>query len=232
VATDDLQVLVTGNATAPATFTVPGNGQIRPKAVFASYDGTGAGGDFVPALKVTSDGGELVCVCPCATTVTAGASADVSWFQGLAATGGGSGVVTLGNKTGTYGSAVGANIASGANADLDWTHSGGDAVLDVSTPTQPSIIVAGLYWVGISIQGSGFGASKSLAGTFTTSYGIGLEGIATANKTSTNDVLLSVFIGGAQYMPANTIITANATNMDSSTRNIYITQAAVSLLAY
>jgi hypothetical protein len=85
VATDDLQVLVTGNATAPATFTVPGNGQIRPKAVFASFDGTGAGGDFQPALKVTSDGGELVGIYPCSTTVTAGASADVSWFRGLGA---------------------------------------------------------------------------------------------------------------------------------------------------
>lgn len=84
MATDDVQVLVTGQADAPATFTIPGNGQLQPKAIFASYDGTSAGGDFLPAIKIISDGGETVGVYPTATTVVAGASADVSWFPRLA----------------------------------------------------------------------------------------------------------------------------------------------------
>lgn len=80
MATDDQQRLVTGVASAPATFTVPGNGQIRPKAVFAHFDGTGAAGSFQPALKVTSDAGKLVGIYPTSNTLAAGASADVSWF--------------------------------------------------------------------------------------------------------------------------------------------------------
>lgn len=83
MATDDQQVLVTGAASAPASFRIPGNGQIQPKAVFASYDGTGAAGDFVPALKIISDGGETVGIYPTESPVVAGASADVSWFPGV-----------------------------------------------------------------------------------------------------------------------------------------------------
>ncbi len=85
MATDDQQILVTGGAATPAHFTIPGNGQIRPKAVFASFDGTSAGVAFLPALKIISDGGETVGIYPTDTTVAAGASADVSWFPRLAA---------------------------------------------------------------------------------------------------------------------------------------------------
>lgn len=83
--TDDQQVLVTGTASTPATFTIPGNGQIRPKAIFASYDGTGAAGAFAPALKIVSDGGETVGIYKLDSTIAAGASADVSWFPWLSA---------------------------------------------------------------------------------------------------------------------------------------------------
>lgn len=80
MATDDRQVLVTGQENAPAAFTVPGNGQIRPKAVFATFDGSGAAGDFKPALIIRSDAGELVGICAADDVVVAGESADVSWF--------------------------------------------------------------------------------------------------------------------------------------------------------
>jgi hypothetical protein len=83
VATDDRQVLVTGREDTPAHFRVPGNGQLRPKAVTAHYDGTNAGGDFLAALKITSDAGELVGVYPISTAIAAGGSARVSWFPGV-----------------------------------------------------------------------------------------------------------------------------------------------------
>ncbi len=86
MATDDQQVLVVGQAAAPTHTTIPGNGQIQPKAIFASFDGTGAGGSFLPAIKITSDGGKLVGIYP-APTVVAGGSANVSWFPGGRLTG-------------------------------------------------------------------------------------------------------------------------------------------------
>ncbi len=86
MATDDQQVLVVGQAAAPTHTVIPGNGQIRPKCIYAHYDGTAAAGAFVPALKITSDGGEFVGWCPASTTVVAGASAEVTWFQGVGLT--------------------------------------------------------------------------------------------------------------------------------------------------
>jgi hypothetical protein len=85
MATDDQQVLVVGQGPTPQKFTVPGNGQIRPKSVFATYDGSAAAVPFQPALKVISDGGEVVGIYP-AQTVAAGGSASVSWFRGLGGT--------------------------------------------------------------------------------------------------------------------------------------------------
>lgn len=85
MATDDRQVLVTGVAATPASFVIPGSGQIQPKSVFAHYDGSGAASPFLPALKIVSDGGEVVGIYPASQTVPAGGSADVSWFPRVSA---------------------------------------------------------------------------------------------------------------------------------------------------
>lgn len=83
MATDDQQVLVTGTAPAPASWRVPGNGQIQPKSIFAHFNGSGAATAYKPAIKVVSDGGETVGIYPCPDQVAAGGSADVSWFPGF-----------------------------------------------------------------------------------------------------------------------------------------------------
>lgn len=100
MATDDQQVLITGTAPTPATWRVPGNGQIRPKAIRATFDGTNAVVPFRPAVKITSDGGQLVGVYPLPTSVAAGASADVSWFPGIA------GQVVSGAQVGFFGAII------------------------------------------------------------------------------------------------------------------------------
>ena len=84
MATDDRQIFVAGTAGAPAQWRVPGNGQIRPKAVYATFDGTGAAVAFLPILEVFSDGGELIGRYKANSTVAAGGSADVSWFPHVA----------------------------------------------------------------------------------------------------------------------------------------------------
>jgi hypothetical protein len=100
VPTDDIQVLVSGTAPAPANFTIPGNGQIQPKAIFAQFEGAAAASAFYPVLKIISDGGELVGIYPTCTTVVAGGSAAVSWFPHVGAccnqtSGGGGSVSTV-----------------------------------------------------------------------------------------------------------------------------------------
>ena len=80
--TDDQQVLVVGTASAPAHFTVPGNGQIQPKAVRAVYDGSSATSSFIPVLQIVSDAGIKVVECV-GSQIAAGGSAAVSWFPWL-----------------------------------------------------------------------------------------------------------------------------------------------------
>jgi hypothetical protein len=89
VATDDQQIFVAGQAPTPAHFNISGTGQIRPKTIFATFDGTAAGSAFLPAVKIISDGGQTVGIFPTDTSVAAGASADVTWFHGVKAAGGG-----------------------------------------------------------------------------------------------------------------------------------------------
>ncbi|HEX7070461.1 MAG TPA: hypothetical protein VF190_06635 [Rhodothermales bacterium] len=76
----DVQILVTGSADAPVTYTVPATAEIRPKVVHAVFDGTGASGSFQPVLEIVSDGGVVVGQSP-GSTVTAGGSVEQSWFR-------------------------------------------------------------------------------------------------------------------------------------------------------
>ena len=86
MATDDVQVLVTGQGAVPQQFTIPGNGQIQPKAVRAVYNGGGAVTSFIPVLRIISDAGVPVAECV-APLIAAGGSAAVSWFPHVAPTG-------------------------------------------------------------------------------------------------------------------------------------------------
>jgi hypothetical protein len=78
----DTQILASGSASAPESYTVPSAQEIMIKAVACTFDGTGASGDFLPMLSVIPPGGIGAIECPMTTTVTAGASAEVSWFPG------------------------------------------------------------------------------------------------------------------------------------------------------
>ena len=117
--TDDQQVLVAGTASTPASFTIPGNGQIQPKAIFAHYDGSGAATGFYPAIEIVSDAGKTVGIYPTTFTVAAAGSAEVSWFPGLA-------VPTLA----VPGATVHAYWGNPTAADFTWT---GPAGANVST---------------------------------------------------------------------------------------------------
>lgn len=79
----DIDILSTSTAAAPKDFTIAGALEILLKNVTASFDGTGAGGSFVPALQIVDPAGVIVGTYPIDTTLAAGASADVSWFPRL-----------------------------------------------------------------------------------------------------------------------------------------------------
>jgi hypothetical protein len=78
----DTQILASGSASVPETYTVPSAQEIMVKFVSCTFDGTGASGDFLPMLSIIPPGGIGAGECPMTTTVTAGASAEVTWFPG------------------------------------------------------------------------------------------------------------------------------------------------------
>jgi hypothetical protein len=78
----DTQILASGSAAAPESYTVPPAQEILVKAVSCTLDGTGASGDFYPMLSIIPPGGVGAIECPMLTSVAAGESAEVSWFPG------------------------------------------------------------------------------------------------------------------------------------------------------
>jgi hypothetical protein len=162
VATDDLQILVTGQAAAPAHFNISGTGQIRPKTIFATFNGSGAAGAFLPALKIVSDGGETVGIYPTDTSVAAGASADVTWFPGVtpAASSSGSGIqfdTDPQNGTFLFVETTGSNPDL-SDSSIQFENSGNDGI-QLLDEGAGGISLASTADGGIVVQNSGVGGS-------------------------------------------------------------------------
>lgn len=69
---------------APKDYSIPNAQQIRPLSVRASFTDNGAGGDWLPALQILDNNGNvLVTAADQGVKVTAGNDADVSWFPGV-----------------------------------------------------------------------------------------------------------------------------------------------------
>jgi hypothetical protein len=81
----DRQFSVGGVLAAPAAWVLPDALDIVMKTAYASYDGSGAAGAFIPCLRIISDSGHVASEIVAPTEYPAGASVDVSWFRGLAA---------------------------------------------------------------------------------------------------------------------------------------------------
>lgn len=76
---------------APNDWVLPASLEMTLKAARALFDGTGAGGAFLPALEIISDSGTPVGTYVAGTAVSAGSSADVSFapfLKGATASGG------------------------------------------------------------------------------------------------------------------------------------------------
>ncbi len=79
----DISILDPSVKAAPKSYLITGSQEIVLKGVTASFDGTGAGGSFIPAVQVVDPSGFVVGTYTLGVTLAAGASADVSWFPGV-----------------------------------------------------------------------------------------------------------------------------------------------------
>jgi hypothetical protein len=80
----DVQIFRPASGAVPVEYELPASAEFILKAVTAEFDGSGAGGAYLPCVTIVSDSGHVIAraVDP-GVSVAAGASAEVSWFPGV-----------------------------------------------------------------------------------------------------------------------------------------------------
>jgi hypothetical protein len=226
----DKQIHPIGVEPAPADYKIPDSVELLLKGAYASFDGSGAGGSFVPLLRIISDAGSTSLEAPADVTIAAGASADVSWFPRVAAAAASSGGATLQDKAAIYSSPTVYTLVPGVPKRIEWQLNAGVALLDLTDTFNPQIITAGLYCFSIAYAGSGFPTGAALEGELTfvtgTSLGVGTS-VPRGSNTADHYGLTTM----TRYLAAGAEIHLDLTNQDTVNHNGFIHEGFVSLLA-
>lgn len=81
---NDVQITRDGPVAVPMNYTLPATQEIQVRAVNVDFDGSAAGGDWIPALVIVGQSGRVIArAADPANVVTAGDDAEVSWFPGV-----------------------------------------------------------------------------------------------------------------------------------------------------
>ena len=191
----DVALLDNETAATPTGYTVPGAQEIILKSVTATFDGTGAGGSFVPTLEILAPNGSVLAACPVASSVAAGASADVSWFPRV----GGAATKKLLSES-LYGTAT--TCLDSGHTFINLTHSSGpDSIIDFSGIP--------LLWK----VGGTFVVTVTYAVDNATPLNVGgyIEGNLGLNSGSSKTVSLSSFPASAANLYPDVLVTISDT---------------------
>jgi hypothetical protein len=160
----DSQIVNSDVEAAPAVYTLPAAIEFVLKAVSADFDG-GAAGSFLPAVVITSDSGHVIArACDPANPVSAGGSAEASFFPGVKTAGAGAAaalnipwaIIDSQNGEALNHSTAGTLTFSGANFNTN--ASGVFSLRGGSPPAQGiAILETGIYYVSwvVKAQTSG-----------------------------------------------------------------------------
>ena len=211
---DDVQIADTSSGDAPHDYTVPSSADFILKAAYGVFDGTLASGNFLPTLEIVSDSGHTVAR-SVGQQVTAGDSAEVSWFPFAppASSGGGGsiteiestdGSITVTNPTGPTvdltGAGGGGGIQFGVNNTGSYlnveTTSGPIFLADTSTGPSEFTASGSLEFIAgnnVSIfagSGKNIAASPQLTvtGALLAEYKVGLSTLKVIETTSAGDL--------------------------------------------
>lgn len=150
----DLQIPAPGVKAAPLIYTVPGSVEMIVKAAFATFNGAGAGGAFLPCLRVLSPAGLVVGEYVTDSSVAAGSSAEVSFAPFLrGATAGGAAAATPDYATAQRDITAIAFASGGANSyPADYFDIGNTAMYADDGTGKLNVLQAGLYEVTMTVQ--------------------------------------------------------------------------------
>jgi len=149
------QYVPLGTVAAPASWTIPPSLEIALEAVFAHFDGSGAGGSFLPTLQIVSDSGHTVCEIPMDASVAAGSSVEATWAPFLR------GAQAAAAGTTFYGARVTQQtqqtFPAGGNTAVTWDTlaydtSPGGTMWNAGTPTLLTVPADGIYLVVASMS--------------------------------------------------------------------------------
>lgn len=141
-----------GPVDTPYVYTVSGTGTVTPRACAAVFNGSGAGGNFIPAVIFRSLAGNVIARAILDSTIVAGDDAEVSWFPGVKH--GAAAAVATGLPFANVAlAAVASPLAAGnyaPNIDTLTTNTPGAAIFSVNalTPSFLQISAAGVYCFG------------------------------------------------------------------------------------
>jgi hypothetical protein len=110
------------------------------------------------------------------------------------------------------------NIANGAGGVLTWDHAfGPDVLLDLTDPTLPAIITAGVYCVAVSVAGTGLTVGGNFNVVLALDYSNEDAEIQTASAPSVaGNTSPRVVLTGTYYMAALGTLRVVATNEDGA----------------
>jgi hypothetical protein len=146
-------VFTVGPLSTPESYVVPGSLEIQLSSVSATFDGTGAGGNFDPTVSIYSKDSKLISRTKVGSTVTAGQQAVCTWlpFSRKAATAGAS---TLDYCFSQYQIATTVHYNGGLQTKYLWPNGfqiGGTSFTDNGDSTF-NINATGLYAITLDFQ--------------------------------------------------------------------------------
>lgn len=210
--TQQVPIQLPNDQPAPSTYELTQSQTLSPKSAVATFDGSGAAGNFLCALSFYAQNGALVTRVFPSTPVVAGDVAAVSYapFPGglISGGGGGGGITEITSVAGTIivtdptgpivdldapGSFVGdvetlgasATPGAGGQADFSWSHTSGTAIVDLTTPTQPKILTTGVYLFLVTV-------TRDIGGGVTTNFvRWGFVNFSTSTEVAGNPIPLA-----------------------------------------
>lgn len=225
----------------------------------ATFNGSGAASDFVPALSFYDPNGNLLARAVAQSTVTTGTSSEVSFFpfvfasstttpagalsvtdgittvtpttnldftSGATVTSGGAGIANVAISGGGFvpNAAVGqysvaaVSIASNGSSNGSFVYGFGAALLNLTTPTLPTVTTRGVYAMMASFQGdAAFTEGYALWGHAYMNGGTGAEGFqAPQTQSPTIGPLGTITV--VCPMNAGDSLGVTLTNRDTSSR--------------
>jgi hypothetical protein len=203
---------------APSSYQLATGQVIEVLAARALFDGTGASGDFVPQVSMFAQDGRKLGSFPAPETVTAGAIAGCTFFPTAPPSSGGGGKIAQGFED--FSSLAPIHVLAGDRGTFSWAHFAGDSLFDLTTPTQPAAIAAGIYEVTMGVAWpAGYGASTAMFVRLTVGDGLANQWSDTPQFVRGSDGTLLIPLTpitpplvGTCYLPAGGVITAQVSN--------------------